>query len=347
MADDGTLVNGRTLEFAQELQSLFKIYPRGQRVSSQSPQKKKGLEWVSKYGFLGVTCFGMNLSFDGMNEAGLSFGYLWLPGVTQYPTVQPEDMKKALDFADFGAWLLGNFSSVDEVKEALNGVRIWGHPVPPLPGTPPVHAAIHDAKGNHLVVEFVGGKMQVYDNPISVLTNSPPFDWQIKNLQNFLNLQAENADPVTFRGVTLQPPGQGSGMMGIPGDWTPPSRFVKMVTYLRFAKAAMNAKEAVNLAEHLLNTIDIPAGEILEKGQNSGDYTQWGVIKDLTNKVFYFRSYKDTSLKMVDLKKIDFTLASNKTLSLEVCKGYIDMTNSLRGKETTTVCNEPTTCIQR
>ena len=329
-AQDGTLIDGRSLEFAQELQSLFKVYSRGQRMSSQNPQKKKGLEWLSKYGYLGVTCFGTNISFDGLNEAGLSFGYLWLPGVTQYPTVAPQEMKMALDFADFGAWVLGNFSSVEEIKEALKEVRIWGHPVPPLPGTPPVHAAIHDAAGNHLVVEFVGGEMKVYDNPISVLTNSPPFDWQMTNLQNYLHLDAENADPINFKGLEIHPPGQGSGMMGIPGDWTPPSRFVKTATYLRFAKAAANAMEGVNLVEHLLNTLDIPQGEIVEKGQDGGDFTQWIVIKDLTHKVFYFRSYKDLCLKKIDLKKLDFNTPSKKTLSLEVSKGYIDVTEALR-----------------
>src|SRR5579872_3850208 len=161
VATDQTLVNGRSLEFATDLQSTLKVFPRGQRVSSSDPDRRKGLEWVSKHGYLGVTALGMNITFDGMNEKGLSYGALWLPGFTQYLSVAPEERKMALDFVDLGAWVLGNFASVEEVKVALKDVRVWGHPVPPLPGIPPLHIAVHDAQGNHLVIEFVGGKLQV------------------------------------------------------------------------------------------------------------------------------------------------------------------------------------------
>ncbi len=323
-ADDGTLVNGRSLEFGMDLQSAVKVFPRNQKMSSQNPNYKKGIEWVSKYGFVGVTAFGMNFAFEGLNEAGLSFGYLWMPGFTEYPSVSQEEMKKGLDFVDFGAWALGNFSSVAEVREGLKGVRIWGHAVPPLPGIPPVHAAIHDAQGNHLVVEFVEGQMKVYENPTTVLTNSPPFPWHLINLGNYLGLQALNADPVQINGLKIAPLGQGSGLIGIPGDWTPPSRFVKMVTLIRFAQKPADAIGAVNLVEHLLNAVDIPLGDVQEKGEQGGDFTQWAVIKDLTHRVFYFRSYYDLCLKKVDLKKLDFDKGTfGKTLSLGTKKGYI------------------------
>jgi choloylglycine hydrolase len=331
-AKDGTLVNGRTLEFAMELSSMLKIFPRGQKIVSQGPNGQAGITWVSKYGFLGVTALGKNLSMDGLNEAGLSFGYLWLPGYTQYPA--PEG--NVVDLVDFGAWILGNFSNVGAVKEALKGITVWGHAVPPLPGIPPVHVAIHDAQGGHLVVEFVRGKMQIYDNPTTVLTNSPPFDWQLVNLSNYTGLTAYNADPMKINGATFTPPGQGSGLLGIPGDYTPPSRFVKIVTSLRFAKQTMNAMEAVNLAEHLLNTVDIPMGMVREKGKEGGDYTQWAIIKDLTHKVFYFRSYNDLTLKKIDLNKVNWN--STKAISLETKKGYIDMTATFASKESLAVC---------
>jgi choloylglycine hydrolase len=325
---DGAIVNGRSLEFGLDLQSKIKVFPRKQRMISQAPGQKSGLSWVSKYGYLGVTPLGMNFSFDGLNEAGLSFGYLWLPGVTQYPTVAPQDLKNALDFIDFGAWALGNFATVAEVKAALKTVRIWGHAVPPL-GVPPVHAAIHDAEGNSIVVEFIGGVMKIYDNPISILTNSPPFDWQIANLQNYLNLSPENPNSVEFRGVTIAPPGQGTGLLGVPGDWSPASRFVKTFTLLRFAKQAENNEEAVILAEHLLNAVDIPLGDVRDPGKETGDYTQWVVIKDMTQKAFYFRSYNDLSLKRIDMKKLNFDRENKNSLPLDMKKGYSDITGSL------------------
>ncbi|MBX7066668.1 MAG: choloylglycine hydrolase family protein [Parachlamydiales bacterium] len=336
-AKDGTFVNGRSLEFGLDLKSTIRAFPRGQKVASQAPGKMPGLSWISKYGYLGVNALGLNFSFDGMNEAGLSFGYLWLPGITEYPTAQ--DPKKALDFTDFCAWVLGNFATVAEVKEALKNVSIWGHSVPPL-GMAPVHAAIHDAKGNNLVVEFVGGEMQVYDNPISILTNSPSFDWQSANLQNYLGLSPYNPNPVTFKGVTLSPGGQGGGFLGIPGDFSPPSRFVKMFTFLRFVSQPAVNSDAVNLAEHMLNSVDIPMGTIRDPDKETGDYTQWIVIKDLTNKSFYFRSYGDLVLKKIDLKKLNFKRENKNSLSMDFRKGYVDLSDSFAGKESLTVSLE-------
>ncbi len=122
-------------------------------------------------------------------------------------------------------------------------------------------------------------------------------------------------------------------MVGIPGDWTPPSRFVRISTLLRFAAPPDDSSEGVNLAEHLLNSVDIPQGEIRTKDQEGGDYTQWVVIKDLTNQVFYFRSYKDLCLKMVDLKKLNFDVAANGvSLPIDAGKGYIDMTKTFNGR---------------
>ncbi len=329
---DGKIINGRSMEFGMAIPTQLKIYSRGDQRDSRSPDGNSGVSWTSKYGFLAAVSFE-DCVIDGMNEAGLSFGYLWLPG-TKYQTVSPADAGQALDFVDVGAWILGKFSTVQEAKEALQDVLVWGHSISSFAGVgiPPVHIALHDAKGKNLVVEFVRGEMKIYDNPNGVLTNYPNFDWQLINLQNYLGLNAVNVSPVQINGTILGQTGQGSGLAGIPGDWTPPSRFVKMTTLLRFAKAAENVQEGVNLAEHLLNTVDIPMGEIREKkNSTAGDYTQWAVVKDLSNGIFYFRSYKDLALKSIDLKKINFNQrGSSPSISIETGKGYADMTSSFR-----------------
>ena len=226
---DGAYINGRSLEFAMDLEAKIQVFPAHVERVSRGPNQEAGVRWVSQYGYLGVTVLDLAFSMDGMNEKGLSFGFLWLPG-TQYQTVSARDGKVPLDFIDFGDWLLGNFASIVEVKEALKKVSVWGHPVPPLPGIPPVHATIHDATGNHLVVEFINGEMRVYDNPIGVLTNYPTFDWMLTNLQNYVHLDAFNAPSFNWKKMVFAGTGQGSGLVGLPGDLTPPSRFVKMCT---------------------------------------------------------------------------------------------------------------------
>lgn len=328
---DGAYINGRSMEFAMDLQTTLSIHARGENHTSKAPSGSNGIQWTSKYGYLAATAFGKPLVVDGLNEAGLSFGALWLPG-TEYQNIETRESKRALDFTDFGDWILGNFSTVDEVKEALKQIRVWGHPVAPLKSTPPLHVALHDATGNSLVVEFINGEMKVYDNPIGVLTNYPPFDWQLINLQNYIKLSAVNAEPINVGGVVIGQTGQGSGLLGIPGDWTPPSRFVRIVTLERFAVPGVNALEGVNLACHLLNSVDIPLGAVRKKENDSstGDYTQWILIKDLTNQVVYFRSYHDLNLKAINLKQLNFDKPSTKAIPINTEKDIIDMTALLK-----------------
>src|SRR5512135_2949672 len=123
-----------------------------------------------------------------------------------------------------------------------------------------LHIAFHDAGGNNLVVEFISGEVKVYDNPIGVLTNRPEFPWQMNNLRNYVNLDAKDVDSKMLNGVKIEAMGVGSGMHGLPGDWTPPSRFVRVAYSLDAALKPKDAAGAVNLAEHLLNIVDIPKG---------------------------------------------------------------------------------------
>jgi choloylglycine hydrolase len=305
-AADGSQINGRSLDFGIDLETRLTLRPRGEHVTSRGPNDQKGMEWTSKYAYLAATAFGTEMVFDGLNEQGLSAGLLWLPG-TEYQKAPEGKASQTLDYTDFGKWVLGNFATVAEVKENLSSIYITGNLLSQLKMVAPLHMAIHDAQGNNLVIEWIKGEMKVYDNPNGVLTNAPPFEWQLINLENYINLTAINASPVNLRGGVLDPTGQGSGLLGIPGDWTPPSRFVRIITFTRFAKQPGTALDAVNLAEHLMNTIDIPVGVIRSPKRSFpvADYTQWAVIKDLTNKLLYFRTYEDQTLKVVDLKRLN------------------------------------------
>ncbi len=321
-ADDGTNVVGRSMEWGLNLDSKIWQYPRGMARSSQSPDGKTGVKWQSQYGYLGLDCHGMPLALDGINEAGLSMDQLWLPG-TVYQEVPAASPQTALCLLDLGHYILGNFSTVDQVKNAIKDVRVWSPTLSDWGGIPTTHLAIHDSSGKSIVIEFVGGEQKIYDNPLHVLTNAPTFDWHITNLRNYIKLSAANAKTVTVGGSVLAPPGQGGGFLGIPGDWTPPSRFVRTNAMLQFAKPASNAKEAVGLAVHLLNAVDIPLGDV--RGSDNdikyADYTQWIVIKDLTNRVLYFRSYDNSILRAIDLKKLNFDKSGKPAVITAVAGG--------------------------
>ncbi len=314
-AKDGTIVNGRSMEFAAKMNSLAVVHPRGEFVQSVAPHGAKGLAWTTKYGFVTITSMGKQGPNDGLNEEGLSLGFLWYPD-TKYPEVSAENAAHAVEILDMASWLLGNFATVDEVKGAIKDVVVWGSKNAVLGFVPPLHIALHDALGKNLVVEFADGKMNVYDNPIGVLTNAPSFPWQLTNLRNYANLTAVDVAPVKVNGFTLYPTGHGAGLQGIPGDPTPPSRFVRTVFNTQLAAPVNDATSAINLAEHTLNAVDIPKGsDRLNSKTLEGDYTQWAVIKDLTHKILYYRSYEDLTLKLIDLKKLDLANGSPSTFT--------------------------------
>lgn len=259
------------------------------------------MTWVGKYGYMGMTALGMNAVVDGLNEKGLSIGALWFPG-TEYPTVSSKVGRPEIALIDIGDWILAMFSSVEEVASALNDVYIMPTKVPGINMIPPLHLAIHDARGESIVVEFTDGKMHVYKNEVGVLTNAPAFPWHVTNLRNYVSLTPMNAEKKAFGGYTANPTGNGTGMTGVPGDWTPPSRFIRMATFLEALKIPHEKGAAAVGAWHILNTLDIPYGCV--RSDEAIDYTQWSCVKDLTHGILQYRTYRDQTLRTVKLQEM-------------------------------------------
>ncbi len=303
----GGVIAARSMEWGSDLKSRLAIHGRGESCTSKTPESRDGLKWTSRFGYVGADVAGLDAIVDGVNEKGLSFGELWFPQYTKFATRTAAQDSSTIDVTDLGSWILGNFSSVEEVKEALGKVVVGARNQPSFGGIPTPHLAVHDAQGKSLVVEWIDGKAKMYDNQNGVLTNSPPFDWQTINLSNYLQIKPSNPQPLQLSGTVLSCPGQGGGFLGIPGDWTPPSRFVRTTAMLQFAKPVEDTAGGVNLALHVLNAVDIPKGDIRDKieGQECNDYTQWVLVKDLSNLALYYRSYDNLNVRKVDLKKLD------------------------------------------
>jgi len=328
---DGGWINGRSMEFAYPTHGELVVHPQGEKNIGLSPNGGDGFIWENKYGYVAVASF--DITSDGMNEKGLGFGALWMP-LSVFQTVPKGEESKAVALQFVGDWILGNFATVAEVKEGLKNVYFWGKKVELLKGIPEIHVSLHDATGASLVIEFIDGHVNVFDNNLQVLTNYPRFEWHRLNMNNYIALKARNAKPINIDNTVLSIQGQGSGMLGIPGDWTPPSRFVRAYAFKNFAIERATADEGVDLALHLLNTVDIPFGNVIENAKNEDplfDYTQWIVVKDLVNKKLYFRNYENLNVFQVDLKKIDFKKgASQNKLSVDQPRQYVDLTGKLQ-----------------
>lgn len=309
-AQDGSMLIARSMEFAMDMKSNLRTSTRGRQFNEFAPNGKPGLFWKAQYGYIFLDAFNIDATLDGMNEAGLSFEYLYLPGETQYQNVPAGHEGQALSYFRLGDWVLGNFKTVDEVRNALANVYVFSQTYPGMGNTVfPVHAAIYDSTGKGIVVEFVGGKMNIFDNQVGVLTNSPTYDWQVTNLRNYVNLSPWTPIPVIIGDMVFAATGQGSGMKGLPGDTSPPSRFVKMSTLKVTVYPAKNAAEALNMAEHMIDNVFIPLGMVRAKNKDAvvSEYTQWTIFKDLTNKIIYYKTYGDTTLHEIMLSQIDFS----------------------------------------
>lgn len=310
MAKDGSAFSSRTMDFGMDLENALLVVPRGHEVASDAP-KGSGLKWKGKYGYVGMNAFHLPMMADGMNEKGLGFGALYLPGETKYQDVPADGSAKALSNALFGDWVLSNFATVEEVKAALDDVTVWGQSMPQFGSFIPLHFTIHDKTGKSIVIEYVGGKAHVYDNTVGVLTNSPTYDWHLQNLRNYVYLSPLNAAPEKIGNVTYVGTGQGSGLYGLPGDPTPPSRFIMAVASAHLAIQPKNAAEALTQAQHIMNRVDIPRGMVRDyskstKGTVAGDYTLWTVFRDHANLVYYWKTYDQPNLQGIDLTKVDF-----------------------------------------
>ena len=328
-AKDSSVVTTRSMEFEVDLKSEIITQPRGEVFVSKAPDNTKGLQWTNKYGYVYMNALGYPIAVDGLNEEGLSFGALYLPDYAEYQTVPSKQGDKALWNLDFGSWILGNFSNVEEVREALGSIYVWQDSSIVIS---PLHFNITDVNGNSIIVEYTAEGVKVFDNNIGVLTNSPPYNWHMANISNYLNLSPYNPDSVSINGETFSPLGQGAGLIGLPGDWSPPSRFIKSVVMTHLADTPQNCAEAVNLALHFLNAVDIPKGvsRIVSNGKEEQDYTQWIVVRDLTNRRYMFRTYENMQLRSVDLNKLDLSKGA-KSLTINISGGneIIDISNQL------------------
>jgi choloylglycine hydrolase len=272
---------------------------------------------------------------DGINEAGLAAGAFYFPTFAEYTPVTPENRAKALSPGDFSNWILTQFASVEEVRRAVENKAVvivptvlegWG------PETPPAHYVVYDKTGASIVIEPVHGKLVVHENPLGVMSNSPPFDWHMINLRNYIALDTLNVPPIKIAGNTVRQIGQGGGMLGLPGDFSPPARLVRAAVFSATAVPAANARRGILQVFHILNNFDIPVGVAREKskGVTHTDFTMLTVARDPGSLRYYYRTYDDQTIRMVDLTKCDPNAKRVKLLGTKSDQPVVDMTDKLK-----------------
>ena len=305
VAKDGSVVVGRTLEFGMPPDSHLIVHPVGTAFIGQTPSGESGVAFSAKYGFAGITVSDDgSLLLDGTNEKGLNAAVFYFPGYAKFAEATPENRKRGLSPMQLSTWILANCANVAGVKQKLDQVAVLGVYLNYMQTVPEVHYKIQDASGACITIEPIDGRLKIYENPLRVITNSPDFPWHITHLSSFLNLTSAYPKSKTIGNETFSPFGLGGGLVGLPGDFTPPSRFVRMAVFTQNYPHPADATHAVGSTFHLLNNFDIPRGSNMpppDTAEKNSDYTSWTSVSDLANLQIHWKTFGDPRHKMVDL----------------------------------------------
>ena len=319
---NGNAYEARTMEWGGALPDCLNYFPTGLPIQSLTPDGKPGLSFKTKHGFVAVSIKNLSSNpkqvtvAEGANDQGLSLSLNAFFGAS-VPPVDSDD-SKVLSALDFGAWALGNFQNVAQVKHALANkeVSIWLPPIALVGNkTAPIHFALWDKTGAGIVVEFSNGKVNVYDNPVGVMTNGPEFPWHLENLNNYAQLSNVDRNNGTFGSLKVSPPDGGNALAGVPSTQIASGRFVKAAFYTTYVRKAKTPAEAIQTMSHVINNFDRPNDLSIDPpGSNAeaaaavagvgGEVTLFTTMNDLAQNQFYIRSINAMNFSRVDIPKL-------------------------------------------
>jgi len=308
------------------------VHARGERYSRS--MCKHSESFVVQRGFVSVDLQAVpqedNVTVDGMNEDGLT-----ISGHTLRQSVYQDEVHTGaashsgfkLCFSSLVPWALGSFRLVKDLTEALQNVSVVADTFLPLPSGDRLHWAVEDATGDRAVLEYLEGKLQVHQNKVGVMTNDPDYTWHLRNLNNWASIHATDpkardiAVETAEVGSVPSVVGHGFNLWGLPGDISPPSRFVRLF-YLRALTVKNRGlpstlREGVKIIMGLLNNVWITKGTVaLGDGDGPGEFefTQYSLIKVPQKRLYHWRTYDDSQWQVMDLTQIDFDRHSSRPL---------------------------------
>lgn len=337
----GNVYQGRTNEFAGQQPDYLTFWPSGTYIESMTPEGAKGKTFNTKYGILAVTLKDLvpkakqDVIHEAVNDQGLTITTNAF--IENTPPVVKESPDKILSAADFGAWALGNYQNVAQVKQALQNkeVDIWLPKIPSMANlNAPVHFALYDKLGGSIVIEFVGGQTQVYDNPAYVMTNDPPLPWHLTNLNYYSYLTNIDKNTGQFNNLKVAVPDSGGNMANLPGSETSVGRFVKAAYYSNFAHKAKTPDQALKTLSHVMNNFDRPKdisadkpgtaskAEAFAANKISSESTYFTVMNDLSRGHFYLRTINSINFSKFDVRQLSNSLKQTKVITFNAINDF-------------------------
>ena len=263
-----------------------------------------GKKCASHAAFIGMAhvADGYPLYYDAVNEYGLGMAGLNFPSNAHY--FAPEEVRpgeQAVAAFEFIPYILCTCRTLKEARELLSQVRLVNLPFSPTLPPSPLHYLIADKTGC-ITVEATHDGLHIYDNPVGVLTNNPPFPMQLFNLNNYMALSAKSPENTFAPGVPLTTYSRGMGAMGLPGDLSSQSRFVRVAFVRAHSLCQPTEEESVSQFFHILHSVEQQRG-CCELDGGKYEITLYTSCCNATRGIYYYTTYENSQITAVDLHK--------------------------------------------
>lgn len=237
------------------------------------------------------------LYYDAMNEKGLGMAGLNFVGNADFQEV--DDTRDNVAQFEFIPWILCQCATLEEAKKLLSRMNLVGTPFSPQLPTAQLHWLIADKTGS-LTVECMTDGLHVYDNPVGVLTNNPPFDKQLFHLNDFMHLSPKQPENTFSQDLNLQSYSRGMGALGLPGDLSSASRFVRVAFTKSNSRSGDSENESVSQFFHILGSVDQQRG-CCEVANGKYEITLYTSCCSAETGIYYYTTYENHQISGVDM----------------------------------------------
>lgn len=253
------------------------------------------------------------LYFEATNESGLSMCGLNFPdNAVYYPFSDGLDNIAPFELIP---WILGQCDSVVEARYKLSSLNIWDEAYNESFAQTPLHWLLADAKQS-IVIEPLKEGLQIYENPVGVLTNNPPFDYHMHHLADYMNLSAKPPVNRFSSQIPIRPYSLGMGSIGLPGDLSSASRFVRAV-FTKFNSVCDPTESAsVNQFFHILRSVSQTKG-LTDLGDGKYEFTRYSSCCNTNRGIYYYTTYDNSHIQAVDMHKEDLESTTVCTFPLD------------------------------
>lgn len=300
LTQQGETFFGRTMDFSYDIQPQIYIVPNNNIWNNTLNMK----QFRDYYNFIGI---GQELDgilgfFDGVNEKGFAAAALYFAGYAQYDVPSSYPTAQQVASFDFLHYILGRCASIKDLKNLLDSTSIIGMLDPVTKTIAPLHWIATDRSGKCVIIEQTDKGLELFNNSIGVMANSPNFQWHMTNLRNYIETSPEQTDEVFWGNTHLTPFGQAGGTVPLPGGYTSPERFVRTAYLKTHIPTPKNSMEAVISCFHVMESASIPRGAVISN-RNTFDYTKYTAFINTNTCEYFFKTYDNMQIKSASLFK--------------------------------------------